>query len=218
MILPERLDRDKPGDRMLAVQAMSDLTHAERTVLSVIAWHDGSGTAFPSVERIAEKAGGIHRLTVIEHRKALRDKGRLSWRKGQRGSIYTVEYGDVFIVRESLTMEPDGGKSHRQGFTHSHRQGFPDTNWKEQDGGGEQAIPGWDLGPQIEVPDGWDWGWCPECWQLRGKRYEFPPGSETCMVCGYGRHLPDERRCRTPDLCDGMMDERGRCRVCGVDQ
>lgn len=211
MIVPERLDRDKPGDRMLAVQGMSDLTHAERTVLSVIAWHDGPGTAFPSVERIAEKAGGMHRTTVIDHRNALRDKGRLSWRKGQRGSIYTIDYGDAFIVRESLTTEPDGGESHRQEIPVSHRQGFPDTNGKEPDPGSEEPMPGWDVEP-LKVPSGWDWNRCPGC------RYMFPPGSDTCLVCGLIRHLPDERRCRSPDLCEGMMDERGRCRVCGADQ
>ena len=154
------MDRTKPGDRMLAVQGMSDLTHAERTVLSIIAWHDGPGTAYPSVERIAEKAGGMHRLTVIDHRNALRDKGRLSWRKGQRGSIYTINYGDVFIVRNSLTTEPDGGESHRQGIPDSHRQEFPDTNGKELAPGSEQPIPGWDVEP-MTVPIGWDWAWCP---------------------------------------------------------
>ena len=218
MSVPNRLDRNKPGDRMLGVQGMSDLTHAERTVLSVIAWHDGPGTAFPSMERIAALAGGMHRSTVVEHRKALRDKGRLSWSKGQRGSIYTVDYGDVFIVRDSLTTEPDGGESHRQGIPASHRQGFPDANRKEPDPGTEERLEGWDAEPVLQIPYGWDWNFCPECKVLRGHDYKFPAGSENCLVCGYGRDLPDEPRCRSPELCQGMMDERERCRICGADQ
>ena len=79
-------DLIKPGDRMLAVQSMGDLTHAERTVLSVIAWHDGEAGAWPSLERVAAIAvisrarasaivGELERKGRLERRK---DKGRIS--------------------------------------------------------------------------------------------------------------------------------------------
>lgn len=121
---------------MLAVQGMCELTHAERTVLSVIAWHDGRGGCWPSLERIAELAGGMHRSTVVEHRAELRRKGRLSWRRGQRGSIYTIAYRDGFH-RQGIPDDgngrpeiPSSGNSDipLSGNSDSHRQGIPDGN------------------------------------------------------------------------------------------
>ena len=98
------LDLSKPADRMMAVQGMADLTHGERTVLSVIAYRDGSGHAWPSLQRIAEDAG-MSRASASEHVTSLAGKGRLSRRKGQRASIYTIHYGPNPAVRENRTAE-----------------------------------------------------------------------------------------------------------------
>ena len=128
-----------PGDRMLACLGMTDLTPSEAKVLAVIAWHDGNGKAWPSIERIAALAGGMRRSTACGHRDELRRKGRLSWRKGQLGSIYTVHYGDSFHRQEI----PDDGSgragipssgnsdSRRQEIPESHRQEIPDGNGVE---------------------------------------------------------------------------------------
>ena len=53
------MDITRIGDRMMAVQSMGDCTHAERTVLSCIAWHDGKNGAFPSIETLCAEAGGM---------------------------------------------------------------------------------------------------------------------------------------------------------------
>ena len=56
------MDSTKIGDRMMTVQGMADLSHAERTVLSCIAFHDGPDGAYPSVETLCAEAGGMSRL------------------------------------------------------------------------------------------------------------------------------------------------------------
>ena len=44
-----------PGDRMLAVLGMDDLTPTEIIVLTALSYHDGPGGCRPSIERL----GGI---------------------------------------------------------------------------------------------------------------------------------------------------------------
>ena len=207
------MDYSKPGDRMLACFGMRDLHPREQIVLAIVAFHDGAGGAWPSLQTIADKAG-ISRSWSSETIGELERKGRLERRKAQRTNNYHVCYCAPFCCQEDpdgrirLCCQEDPTPAVRVART---RTG---TNL---DPGCEQRIGGWDR-PPLKVPIGWDWSFCPECKLVRGKDYRFPPGSETCMVCGYGRHLPDERRCRSPDLCDGIIDERGRCRVCGADQ
>ena len=116
----------RPADRMLAVQGMGDLTHAERTVLTVITWHDGPGGARPSLERIAELAG-VRRSTVADHVKALRGKGRLTWSHGRHVNEYTVRYGPAGHCQEI----PDGDvRGHCQEIPAGHCQEIPDGNRK----------------------------------------------------------------------------------------
>ena len=79
------------GERMLAVVSMSDLTHAERSVLSVIAYHDGPGGAWPSLQTIADKVG-LSRSRVSALVAEIERKGRLVRKKTQRTNLYTVHY------------------------------------------------------------------------------------------------------------------------------
>ena len=81
---------------MLAIQAMRDLSHAERTVLSVVAWHDGPGGARPSLDRIAALAG-MNRFQAGKHLKAIRRMGRIEWSHGRHVNEYKVLYGPVSL-------------------------------------------------------------------------------------------------------------------------
>lgn len=82
---------NRVGERMLAVVSMSDLTHAERSVLSVIAYHDGPGGAWPSFQTIADKVG-LSRSRVSALVAEIERKGRLVRKKTQRTNLYTVHY------------------------------------------------------------------------------------------------------------------------------
>ena len=203
----------KPGDRMLACFGMPELHPREQIVLAIIAFHDGAGGAWPSLRTIADKAG-ISRSWTSEIVGEVERKGRLRRRKAQRTNVYHVCYCTPFCCQEDLDgrnrlcCQEDPTPAVRVVLTGTGSEPGQDT---------EQRIEGWDE-PRIRVPIGWDWGWCPECKIRRGNDYKFPEGSDTCLVCGLVRDLPDERRCRSPDLCHGIMDERGRCRVCGADQ
>ena len=70
-------DRAFPHDRMMAVNAMHDLTHAERTILSRLAYRDGPGGCRPSAERLRMEAGGLSRQRIFEILKSLERKGRI---------------------------------------------------------------------------------------------------------------------------------------------
>ena len=198
---------------MLRCFAMRDLHPREQIVLAIIAFHDGAGGAWPSFQTIAN-AAGISRSWTSDIVGALVRKGRLRRRKTQRKNDY-----HVFYCGPSCCQDNPDGRIRRccQEDPPSAVRATLTRTGSEPDPGSEQPMPGWDAEPVIKVPIGWDWDFCPECWVLRGKRYKFPLGSENCLVCGYGRNLPDERRCRTPDDCDGIgPDHEGRCRACGM--
>ena len=84
------------ADRMLAVQAMTDLSHAERTVLSVLAWHDGEKCC-PALSTIA-KTIGCSELWVRDLLKSARAKGRITWtRRRRESSLYTINYAEPIV-------------------------------------------------------------------------------------------------------------------------
>ena len=203
---------------MLRCLGMPGLTKNEGKVLVALAYHDGSGGSWPSDDTIARESGVLYRGSVFTARMGLKRKGRLSWKHGEHTNLYEIAYGEPFDFGDSESHCPGTPDSALSGKLGGHCPGTPDTNRTEPDPGTEQPIPGWDDEPLLKVPSGWDWNYCPECKLLRGHDYRFPPGSENCLVCGFGRDLPDERRCRSPDPCDGIMDDRERCRVCGADQ
>lgn len=99
------LDRRKPGDRMLACLAIPGLTYRERVVLAALAYHDGPGGAYPSLQTLANECG-MPRSRASETVGALCDKGRLIRQRWRTTNRYRV----VFDCTEN-----------------------PDTNWKEQE-------------------------------------------------------------------------------------
>ena len=78
------------GDRMRLCARMLDLSPTERLVLQEIAWHR-PGTDYAKDKDIAA-ALEVTIRTVVAHRHAIRDKGRLSWKRGRYGSIYEIHY------------------------------------------------------------------------------------------------------------------------------
>ena len=92
-----------PGDRMLAVLSLADLTATEKNVMVALAFHDGPGGCKPSIERLAGILN-IHRVTLYEHLKKIREKGYLSWQKWQSSNLYTLVY-EPLTVRKFQTVK-----------------------------------------------------------------------------------------------------------------
>ena len=123
---------------MLACLSMRDLTHREARVLACVAYHDGPGGAFPSLERIAEEAGML-RGRVVETLATLRRKGRLKSTpgkgkgrgKGREPSRYEVNYGDPEIRAGASDL-------HLPGKQALQRPGFP--GWEQEEHGGESGA------------------------------------------------------------------------------
>ena len=182
------LDFGKPGDRMLECFGMRDLHPREQTVLAIIAFHDGAGGAWPSLQTIADRAG-ISRSWTSDIVGEMVRNGRLRRRKGQRTNVFHICYCAPFCCQE----DPDGRNRPccQEHPTPAVRVALARTG-REPDPRSEEPTPGWDAGPVLQIPSGWDWNRCPGC------RYMFPQGSDTCLVCGLVRHSPDDRRCRSP--------------------
>ena len=89
---------NKIHDRMLRALTIPGLTNREQIMLAAIAYHDGSGSAFPGLDRLGELAG-VKRRQAINIMEKLRRKGRLSWerRDGNRRdvNVYRIAYGDA---------------------------------------------------------------------------------------------------------------------------
>ena len=124
-----------PHERMLAVQRMEDLTHAERTILSCLAYRDGPGGCRPSAERLRIESGGLSRAWVFEILKSLEHKGRITRRKRRGANLYTIQYGTPIpsesypqTVRKTQTVNPDLNCQENQDLN---CQENPDTNKKE---------------------------------------------------------------------------------------
>lgn len=96
-------DNQYPGDRMLAVLGMDDLTPTEINVMAALAYHDGPGSCRPSIERLGGILG-MNRFKVSNYLSAIREKGRIDWRKTQRGNEYTIFYA-IPAVRKIHTAE-----------------------------------------------------------------------------------------------------------------
>ena len=129
------LDRRKPGDRMLACLAIPGLTYRERVVLAALAYHDGPGGAYPSLQTLADECG-MPRSRASETVGALCDKGRLIRQRWRTTNRYRV----VFDCPENpyseahCTENPDSeNRASLSGFPGSDCPENPDTNWKEQE-------------------------------------------------------------------------------------
>ena len=80
-----------PHERMLACLGMAGLTATERIVLAVIASFDGPGGAWPGQALIASVLNMDERH-VRKLIASARDKGAVRVKKGQRSSVYTIDY------------------------------------------------------------------------------------------------------------------------------
>lgn len=88
---------------MLRVLGMGDLTPHEKIVLAALAYHDGPGGCYPSIQTVADYVN-LHRATVTRHIRTMKKKGLLtSKRRGQKFNQYTINYGvpDVTPVATS---------------------------------------------------------------------------------------------------------------------
>ena len=79
------------AERMLTVQGMRDLTHAERTLVSVLAFHDGKRCC-PALSSVAGSMG-ISLTRAKELLASIKTKGRVKVKQRRRTtSVYTIRY------------------------------------------------------------------------------------------------------------------------------
>ncbi len=89
-------------DRWRSVLGMRDLTHAERTVLSAIAWHDGANGAYPKADRIADLSA-MSRARVFAIIANIEKKGRLRRKKMRGANLYQIAYKVPGIFPDTVT-------------------------------------------------------------------------------------------------------------------
>ena len=81
---------------------MIDLTHAERTILSLIAWHDGKNGAYPTGIRIAALAG-MSRARAFAIIASIERKGRLRRQKTRGANRYYIAYKAPGVFEDTVT-------------------------------------------------------------------------------------------------------------------
>ena len=153
------MDLTRIGDRMMAVQSMADLSHAERTVLTCIAYHDGPEGAYPSVSTLCAEAGGMSRKQMFDTLAAMESKGRIKrTRRRNRPSLIRVQYDDseVRVYGTSETVQKCGFRGPEVQETRT----CIEVNRKEQRMAINEKI-----------------GWCRDC----GHDHS---GGPACLVCG----------------------------------
>ena len=91
---------------MLRALTRPGLTWRERVVLAMLAYHDGRGGAWPSLQRIADLLGKP-RWAVAETIEILRGKNRLRWRRGRHTSRYRIAYIEPFEPDSQCREIPD---------------------------------------------------------------------------------------------------------------
>lgn len=163
-------DYTRPGDRMLRVLGMRDLTHREARVLACIAFHDGPPDgACPSLDRIADECGML-RGRVAETIAALCRSGRLvrvpgkgrGRGQGRKSNRYHVIYSDP-ETRDGVTALQRPGNRALQ------RPGNPG---REPEGAGRRGSEGeMDLDPLWKCRAGGGCSW-------------IGSDRETCPLCG----------------------------------
>ena len=78
-----------PGERMLRCLGIPGLTYRERVVLAALAYHDGPGGAYPSLQTLADECG-MSRSRASETVGALCAKGRLIRQRWHTTNRYRV--------------------------------------------------------------------------------------------------------------------------------
>ena len=95
---------------MLRVLGMSDLTPTQKNVLAALASFDGPGGAYPSLDTLAAMLK-MNRYQVSDHLSAIRSKGRVVWRKGQRRNNYTIFYDNPAVGKTPTAENTKTGKN-----------------------------------------------------------------------------------------------------------
>ena len=148
------------GERMLSVQGMTDLTHAERTFVSVLAYHDGPKGCYPAISTVA-KIIGVSLTRAKELLKSVKDKGRVQVKQRRRQTgIFTIHYDAPLLeVLETCTSRIELRSA--ENLT---------TNRKDQEA------------PTVKEPQqrerSMTIGWCKEC------GHDRVVGDDGCAACG----------------------------------
>ena len=156
-------DRTRPGDRMIRCNSFPELTGNECSVLVTLAYHDGQ-RCNPSDDTIVETSRLKHRSAVIDARKSLRAKGRLTWTHGEHTNEYVIAYGEPFEFGSHCPGNPDS-----------------DNHCPENPDSGNESLSGKpghepETTPPVEQPE--------QCSMGESCGYRMNPGAEFCMVCG----------------------------------
>ena len=85
---------------MMRALGTANLTWRERCVLAALAYHDGPGGAYPSLQTLASECG-CKRGRIAETVAALVEKGVLARRRGRTTNFYSV----LFDCREKSDSE-----------------------------------------------------------------------------------------------------------------
>ena len=113
---PDLVPDNRPGERMARVQRIPGLTGNEKSVLTMLAYHDGPGTAKPSWDTLQIECA-LSRTLVGRALKGLKDKGYITVkRRWNAPSVYTVLY-EGKSPKRGLTSPVDNfrGKSPKRG-------------------------------------------------------------------------------------------------------
>ena len=179
---------------------MPGLTWRERVVLAMLAHHDGSGGARPSLQRIADLIGKP-RWSVAETVKLLWRKNRLRWRRGRHANVYTIGYGEPFEPVPHCQVFPDTENR-------SHCTFFPDTE-------DHASLSGKSESHCQEKPDGnRNEPEEPATKQCQGCGLPLPAGCFDCLACGQS-HV---RMVRCAGCGAALTAEAPRCCICGCDE
>ena len=103
--MSEGVNQNRPGERMYEVIRASGLTPMERLTVAALAYFDGKGQAWPSLQTLADHLG-ITRYAAHNHLKGAKTKRFITWQHGQATNIYTIFY-DKFTVRKSPTVKSE---------------------------------------------------------------------------------------------------------------
>ena len=147
-------------------------------MLAVIAYHDGTGGAWPSDELIALESGVRFRGSVVAARNGLRAKGRLRWTHARHTNIYEIAYREPHEFDSHCPGNPDTD-SHCPGkpdTDHSHCPGNPtltvrETRTRTRSNRGE-ALAGEGKGRRASCREGEACG------------FRLRPDDDRCMLCG----------------------------------
>ena len=157
---------------MLAVQEMTALSHAERTLLSVFAYYDGPGGCFPAIKTIAAHAG-ISVSWAKELLANIKAKGRIRWQRRRRASsIYWIQYDAPILEVRELQTSTIGLRS--PGITPFLKSGNP--TYEQEVIEQVKTLPRGRAIEETVMKKPKVIGWCRECGQDRW--------DSACVCCG----------------------------------